>query len=492
MVTPTDAQFSFVLSAVAIEGATAFTPAELAPFYADYLAKTVTNVEVEKIAQTITKAYRDAGYVFSQADAPVQDVLAGVLRIKVTEGYVERIEYADDVSGNSVVGSYMAPVLAERPTRLATIERALLLINDLPDVAIGDTSVADGSEDGGKVLKVALDYSAVNADFYMDNRGTPSSGRLQAWTSAAANGLFGVGNRLQFGVFTVPDKPQELIYLQTKWSQPIGPWGTTVEASVSGSQSNAGADLEDSDTESDSFRVHLTLRHPIIRTRNDSLWLLGELDYYDVNEDVSNAVSYQDRNRTARIGLEYYRSDLLAGDFYAKAAYDRGFDVMGAKNSQLSRSDGERQFNLVTLELRRLQKLWGGFGLYLQAKGQWASKPVLSGAEFSVGGSQYGRAYDYGEIAGDQGAAGSVELRYTGENPTDWLDSYDLYAFYDGGVVWDAGVERQVITSAGGGLRATFALGFYGDVQVAKPLNHEVSTESDKDLRVLFSLGAGL
>ena len=286
-----------------------------------------------------------------------------------------------------------------------------------------------------------------------------------------------------------------MIYGQIKWSQPLGGWGTVGEVTLSGSKVDAGNSLAASETESDSRRMQLSLRHPILRTRQDSLWASGEFDVYNVNEDTFGATSYEDRNRTARLGLEYYRSKLLNGDFYAKAVYARGLDILGASNpgnGQLSRSDGKAAFDKVTLEVRRLQKLWGGFGLYAQAKGQWANQPLLTGAEFSLGGSQYGRAFDYGELVGDRGAAGAVELRYTGKKPAYWIESYDVYAFYDGGFVWNEGVGRQTLTSAGLGLRSTFAKGIYADFQVAKPLNHEVSTEGDKDLRILFAVGAGM
>jgi hemolysin activation/secretion protein len=494
-VTSTADKFSFVLSAVIIDGATAFSRADLAPLYGKYLARKVTEVEVQEIAQAVTQVYRDAGYVFSQADVPVQDVLAGVLKIRVTEGYVAAVDYGADGPAEGIVAAYLAPVLAERPVRLETIERAMLLVNDLPGVTIADASIADGDGPGARVLKLKLEEQAVNAELYMDNRGTPSSGRLQTWASASANGVLSTGDKLQAGLFTIPDAPRELLYGMVRWTQPLGSLGTTGELTLSGSKADAGADLADNDTETDSRRLLLSLRHPLLRTRKDSLWALAEFDIYDVNEDTQGATSYEDRNRTARLGMEFYLSEALNGDFYAKAMYARGLDILGASNpgnGQLSRSDGKATFDKVTLEVRRLQKLWGGFGLYAQAKGQWANQPLLTAAEFSLGGSQYGRAYDYGEVVGDRGAAASVELRYTGKKPADWIESFDLYGFYDGGIAWNDGARRQVLTSAGAGLRGTFAKGFYADLQVAKPLNHEVSTEADKDLRILFAIGAGL
>lgn len=494
-ITPIRDTFSFVLSAVIIEGATAFTRASLAPLYGKYLARRVTEVEVQEIAQTITQVYRDAGYVFSQADVPAQDVLAGVLKIRVTEGHVAHIDYGGTGGKGEIVAAYMAPVLAEKPVRLETIERAMLLVNDLPGISVADASVRDGDEPATKVLNLVLEETGINADLYVDNRGTPSSGRLQAWAATSVNGLVATGDRLQIGLFTIPDAPRELLYGQIKWSRPLGGWGTIGEVTLSGSKIDAGDSLAASETESDSRRMQLSLRHPVLRTRQDSLWASGEFDVYNVNEDTFGATSYEDRNRTVRLGLEYYRSKLLNGDFYAKAVYVRGLDILGASNpgnGQLSRSDGKAAFDKVTIEVRRLQKLWGGFGLYAQAKGQWANQPLLTASEFSLGGSQYGRAYDYGELVGDRGAAGAVELRFTGKKPADWIESYDVYAFYDGGFVWNEGVGRQALTSAGLGLRSTFAKGIYADIQVAKPLNHEVSTEGDKDLRILFAIGAGL
>ena len=494
-VTPLRDAFSFVLSAVAIDGAERFSPAELAPLYRKYLATRVTEAEVQEIAQAITKTYRDAGYLFSTADVPPQDVLAGVLRIRVTEGYVAEVKLSDGVERDGALSAYLSQILAERPVRLETIERALLLINDLPDISLIDASISDGTEPGAKVLNLKVEPRAFNADLYMDNRGTPSSGRLQTWVSASANGVLSTGDQFQIGVFTIPDAPRELLYGLISWTQPLGSWGTTAEIALSGSKIDAGADLADSETESDSRRIHLTLRHPILRTRRHSLWAIGELDFYNVNEDQSGARTYEDRNRMVRLGAEYYVPDALGGDFYTKAVYTRGLDILGASNAgngQLSRFDGKATFDKIALEVRRLQNLWGGFGLFAQAKGQWANQPLLTASEFSLGGSQYGRAYDYGEAVGDRGVAGLVELRYTGKEPTDWLASYDLYAFYDGGVAWNDGAARQVLTSAGGGVRASFAKGIYADLQAAKPLNHEVSTEADKDLRVLFSLGMGL
>lgn len=491
----TPQSFSFVLSAVIIDGVTVFSAAQLASAYGDFLAKEVNADDIRTIAKRVTDMYREEGYIFSAAIVPPQEVVSGVVRLDVTEGYVEEVAFEGEGEVDGVIQSYVRPVMDERPVRLPTIERALLLINDLDGVSVQDSSVDDGSSPAAKKLVVRLDRSDFTGDLYLDNRGTPSSGRLQSWTSAAALGLTGPGSKAQLGLFTIPNQPEELVYVQGKYLQPVGGWGAKVELSVSGSLSDAGGTSAASDTESDSFRVTANLRQPIFRSRDQSLWAYAELDYYNVSENTFGSVNYDDRNRTARVGLEFYQSDFLAGDFYANAAYARGLDVLGATDDgdeRLSRSDGSASFDKLSLELRRLQQLGAGFGLYTQTKGQIANRELLSAEEFSVGGGQYGRAYDYGEISGRRGIAGLVELRYTGENPTDWMDSYEFYSFYDAGAVWSSNAERASLASAGVGVRNTYAYGIYSDIQLAKPLTRPVDTTGNEDMRFLFSLGMTL
>lgn len=486
--------FSFVLSAVVIAGATVFTPEDLAQHYEDFLAKSVDQNDVSAIAKAITDHYRDAGYALSRADVPEQEIVGGVLHLSVTEGYVEEVIFEGDVTSDGIIRRYAEAVLDDRPTRLPTIERALLLVNDLSGVTVKDSRLSDGSGTDAKVLTVVLEQKSLDANFYVDNRGSPSSGRWQSWTAAGVNGVFDAGDRLQIGLFTIPDEPEELVFVQGKWLMPVGGWGATVEVSVSGSVSDAGSGDAANSTETDTVHVTTKVRQPVVRTREQSLWVNVTLDYLNSNEDTNGTVSYEDRNRTARLGVEYFVADVLNGDLYAQTEYSRGIGILNASESgepALSRTDGSAAFDKLTMELRRFQNIVDGLGVQVQAKGQWANKPLLSSEEFSVGGGQYGRAFDYGEISGEKGGAGLVELSYTEQDLADWLDSLSVYAFYDAGAVWFDGGTREFLSSAGAGVRGTVFERYYWDGQMAKPLTRVVSTESDKAMRLLFSIGAG-
>ena len=73
-----------------------------------------------------------------------------------------------------------------------------------------------------------------------------------------------------------------------------------------------------------------------------------------------------------------------------------------------------------------------------------------------------------------------------------YLDSYQLYGYYDFGIVWETAATdfngRTTLSSAGGGVRLRFTKTTFGGIEIAKPLNRVVSNEGDKGPRVFFYL----
>src|SRR5262249_29950306 len=125
----------FKLNDVHITGAMSLPADQFRPLYASLLGKTVTLADILDVADAIEKEYRAAGYVLVRAYVPPQHVKDGVFTIRIVEGYVA----ATSVEGGSdetraLVKSYLHPVLSDRPLHLGTIERALLLANDIPGV----------------------------------------------------------------------------------------------------------------------------------------------------------------------------------------------------------------------------------------------------------------------------------------------------------------------------------------------------------------------
>ena len=124
--------------------------------------------------------------------------------------------------------------------------------------------------------------------------------------------------------------------------------------------------------------------------------------------------------------------------------------------------------------------------------GQLTNDRLLSSEEFSVGGSPFGRGYDFSEITGETGVVFSIEPRYRWNMNSDWLSGISVYGFYDWGVVWNdilnTGKTKDSAASAVGGLRIFFPYQFKADFEIAVPLTRLVASTGDNDLRMFFAL----
>ena len=111
-------------------------PDSFRPLYAGLIGKDVSLANIYDVADAIENAYRADGYLLVRAYVPPQHVKDGIFTIKVVEGFVESTSaQGGDAATQRQVKAYLEPLLHEHPLRLKTIERALLLSNDIPGVA---------------------------------------------------------------------------------------------------------------------------------------------------------------------------------------------------------------------------------------------------------------------------------------------------------------------------------------------------------------------
>ena len=202
-VAPLPERVRFVLTAVVIDGATIFDAATFAPIYEDYLAHEIGLDEVGRILASITEKYRERGYFLSHAVALPQALDAGILHVTVIEGRVDRVTFKGVApDGEPRLRRFVEPVLVEQPLRLPTLERAVLLINDLPGVHVTPSLGPIDESAGTYQLTLALDTRRVAGFATFDNRGTRSLGPAEGNVGASVNSLLVAYDRLSSSFFT--------------------------------------------------------------------------------------------------------------------------------------------------------------------------------------------------------------------------------------------------------------------------------------------------
>ncbi len=163
-------------------------------------------------------------------------------------------------------------------------------------------------------------------------------------------------------------------------------------------------------------------------------------------------------------------------------------------------------FTAVKSDLSRTQELPEGFQLYGKVQGQWADQPLVSSEQLASAGSTTVRGYLESETLGDNGVAGSIELRSpdigaklqasmkdeTGQGPARFtvFNEWRWFGFVDGGVtrILDPlpGQQAQFdLWSYGVGTRFKLFNYLNGMIAVAMPMISQTYTEA-RNPRVHF------
>jgi len=486
----------FVLSAVAIRGATIFSNSELEPAYREYLGRRVGTAEVTQIIERITAKYRAAGFFLSHAVASRQPLPGGALEVRVIEGYIEKVTVSSpEPRLGEAAQPYAAGITGERPLRLGTLERAVLVIKDLPGMTF-TPSVAPIDEAAGRYeLVLTVDPKPVSGSFAADNRGPRYEGPWETEASVSLASVVMPFDELSASFFTVPNDPRELVAGGVAYSAPIGSSGLRGSLAAARSSIHPGDYLAFADLRGITDTYIASLNYPLLRSRTQSLWLSASFNVVESREDVPDANFFDDRLRVFRADATYLAIDPWGGNTRGFAQVSQGLNSLGASpvdSASLSTPNGHAGFTKVVASLTHEHPLFGDFAVFLDLAGQKSWQPLLVSEQFSLGGARFGRGYDPAELLGDDALAGAVELRYGHAMEWGLLRAFQLYGFYDLGAVWnhDPGnfIRRASLASAGGGMRLTLAQDIFLSLEVAKPLTRPLAPNFDKPVRVFARL----
>jgi len=470
----------FVLKEVVIEDSTVYSPADLKFAYENMIGKTISMLDAEGIASQITHLYHTDGYVLSQAIVPPQDVSNGVLKIRVIEGYVGNTIIRGDVSDDErkVIQDYADHITGLRPVRTQDLERYLLLINDLPGATVSGLLRPSSEGTGSADLVLTLSRKRFDGSYTLDDRGSKYIGPWQHTFAVAANSIIDSYDRTQLRMFTSSPNVDELFGVELSHQENLDSEGTMLNLLASHTHTHPQDSLTSLDLNGQSNLFEAQVTHPFIRMRQENLIGRATFDYHDTITDIFRSTPFTyDRLRVARIGGNYNIIDPWYGNNTADLQMSQGLDMLGATDSGTNRSNanGDASFTKFNGTLSRLQPLPEKFSLLTAGTGQYSFQPLLADEQFSLGGPDWARAFDPAELLGDRGLAGKTELRYTDLVGQPYLDSYQLYGFYDIGHVWvlqgAAGANNNTtLSSIGAGTRMTFTQNFSGNLEIAVPL----------------------
>ncbi len=483
----------FVLLGVTIDGASAFTQADLSRHYIPYLTRDVSLDDLARIADAITTRYRQAGYFLSHAVVLPQDGASGVAHILVLEGRISDVVVEGE--GQSQARRYLSGLDAQPITNLRDLDRRLALANDVPGLSVRSRIEPDPSDPTNHRLVVTTQFDAIDGVASIDNRGSEDAGPLQAYSRLHANSVLLEGDQASLGVFTTPASPSDFTHIEGAYSAALED-GARVTATIAGSRARDGHDMASPDIGGDVQALSLRYERPLQRGRAGGLWLGAAFDLHHAENDLASGGGYVDELRVARFSLRGFLDEGgRASTVFARASF--GLDLLGASGRSLvrrSRYDADGEFVAFNFHASHYRDLSRFVGVYASIDGQWADRPLLLSEEFAVGSLPYGRAYNPGEISGDHGLAGLVELRAGYDPDLGPISFLQGYLFYDTAQVWNYNTapdaDELSLSSAGAGLRVNVEDWLVFRIETARPLTRTPYEEGDKDWRQFFSLSA--
>lgn len=494
-------KITFVLSGITLDGVTVYAESDLVPLYERHLGQRVSLRTIYEIADAIAAHYRNDGYILTRVVPPAQRVSNGIVRLKVMEGFIDKIEIEGAVDGDRArIARYADKIKESRPLTNRDLERYVLLINDLPGIRAKAILIPSFDTPGASDIVLQVARKRYDFSTAIDNRGTRFIGPGQVQIGAAINDVVLGSDRLE-GEYIVTSQTEELKYLQAGYSTVVGSEGTVVSLSGNISTSEPGHTLEPFRIEGRNRTATVALRHPVIRARRQNFTTRISFTYKNSTTDVAEMLLSDDRLRVIRAGGAYDFVDGYNGINIVDAGVSQGVNIFNESTSgsaNLTNASGRSDFTKVNLTAARLQGLPGPFSLQIAVTGQYAFSQLLVSEQFGFGGVPFGRAYDPSEYTGDHGAAGRVELRYAGPYRDDIVNSWDLYAYYDIGAVWRIDSRfleaRASAASVGGGVRFRVFDNLSGYLEVSDPLTGSVIArgEDGDEPRFFFSLRADL
>ncbi len=484
---------------IEVQGASALPQDQLRALIAPLEGREVSLAELITLANRLTATYRNEGFILAQVVVPQQRIepQEAVVRLQAIEGFIDVVRFGGDVGTDTArLDAIANAIRGARPLTAQTLERYLLLLNDIPGLRAATTLTPSPTQAGAADLEIRLSRRAVAAELAIDNRGSRAVGPWRATADIEVLGLAGV-SRTAAKLVSTGDR--ELLFGHLQHEQVLSSEGTklVVAATAARSRPDLQAALGTAMLQTDSRTLSVAVQHPLMRSRSQNLYVRLGVTAYNGETRTNATLTGEDRIRAVRLGLTWDRADSLQGLNVVDAELSQGLARLGASgrdDPNKSRTAGRPDFTKLTLYAARLQSLARRWSVLVAANAQYALNDLLSPELFSVGGEQFGRGYDASELLGDHGAALKFELRYTGLADVAWLPNYTLYGFYDTGLVRRRSPVNEPVhaslASAGVGVRFGTDRRLSGFFEVAQPLTRPVAARGDRDTRSYAGVAA--
>ena len=293
------------VSSVELLGSTVYPPGRFNDLLAP-LSGAVDETRIEDVRSAILATYRADGYVFTAVNATLET--GGRLVFRAVEGRIVDVKLDGDIGPAGVqVLRFLNHLTDGGPLKVTTLERWLLLAQDVPGVTLR-TVLRPSTDDPGALSLVAQvsrhKFSGLAA---ADNAGYSNTGPEEGLLSISANSFTEYGEHTDVTMFYTARSTE--VFGQAATELFLGASGLKLRVYGGRGVTDPTGSLGQIGYHGDTFIAGTSLSYPVIRERQQSLSVSAFFDMLDgtvyTGANTIQTVASNDNLRVFRLGADY-------------------------------------------------------------------------------------------------------------------------------------------------------------------------------------------
>lgn len=475
---------------------------------ASYKGKALTFSQVKYAVSIITKYYRHEGFFVTRAYIPKnQDFKGNIIKVNIIEGSYGNFNLKNNSRiKDSIIQGYLdntkkSKLLGSASIKEKSIERTLLLLNDLPGVVITKAEVKSGN----KPLTSDFDIVTSKDSFYDgyfigDNYGGKYTGKERFMAGTNINSPLSLGDKLSLnGLIT---NANDIISGSVSYSVPIYYNGLISSFGYNQTEYELSGKYSSLDAKGISKNFYGKLSYPIIRSKLKNLYVSTKINSADL-EDRYDAFDETENKRLDKINirLDYDKGSVfLNREFYTNSSiiFTYGhLDIKETDKEEINKNGANTQGNFLKINLENSNLIYLNDKLSLKTSISYQhtlqDKNLDGSEDLSLGGAYGVKLYPDGELSAENGYLANIELTY--KLPYIHGIGNKVGIFYDIGRVYmtnnsdKVGFQSKTLQDAGISYYMdyeNFFLNFYAAYKID---NESIESEPNYNSRYMVSIG---
>jgi hemolysin activation/secretion protein len=467
---PPDTGERFLANEIRVTGSTILAPKDIRSITAPLEGTEVTIEDLRRAADRITQLYLERDFLTSRAVLADQEIVNGIVEIRVVEGRLSDIQ----IEGNTHVNqSYIRNRIelgANVPLSTSKLEDQLRLLRANPLFENIEASLRAGEGLGESILIVRVtEAPRFGASVSVDNYSPPSVGSERLVLSARYRNLTGLGDELAAGYNRTTAGGTDVF--DFSYRLPVNAMDGTLQLRAAPSRNQVlrealpkpviqGQEQPPLEISGERILYEVSFRQPLIRSpreefalslgftyQNGQTFLFDNPSPFGIGPDTNG----ESRTSVFQLGQDYVRRDMQGawafrssfnfgtGLFDATDSYD-GFAALSSTQAQaisLIDTIPDGQFFSWLGQIQRVQRLSENNLLIAQLDVQLTPDPLLPAHQFVIGGGLSVRGFRQNSRSGDNGFRFSLEDRIALGRNAAGLPTFQLIPFIDAGGVWN-------------------------------------------------------